>query len=969
MALTDQQIDLIFTEGVDTKTDDKIATKLSVLENANVGQKLTVNKRFGFDELDKKIVNAAAYGEVSPIIEGEVLFTHKDKLGILNKDIVAVYSDQNTDKWFLPGEQAMNVEISIESIDLPHVAGTSRGLQAVEGPNDILIVGNYISLAGEFKSSAIRKNKNDGTIIPINRIESSTEKTDSSRLARIDDKVYVISKDSTTNQIYAYDATAYSSSTPTLPMISDAHATCVFEVFVENGKLLVIYTELAGKLKVVAFDSALTVLNTFVHTTETRTIIGGASITWSATLSGYALFYYSFGTPNFYFNAITLNSSLVLSGSITSENRGSLFDATIPPHVTSSLNMENGNVKAYFESKITGADFRLNGNEYNGTLFTSIGGLNGTRLVARSFLLNNKINIPIRLTTGASERAILVDDAFSPICSLSIDLESVDMMGLGIYSSSVGIPLGVSQYGSSLINLKTSTFSGSSPKEIHDSTFFSNGGGFAFDGATFSECGFLAPPVYIGIAASVGAGNVPTGTHSYALTFSFVDFSGNVYESAPVVTDEIVLATPKSVNVSLGIIPSRRSDDVNFARLYRRDDGIYKLVSEKSFAEVIATGVITDNRTSVVDQPTLYTTGGVLENDPPPPMNVFTTHGDRVFGINEERPVEIYFTKKFQQGEGIHFSSFLYFSANDNKNKNYERCVALGSLDDKLAILKNQSLYAVFGDGPNALGVGAFSEPRLISTDVGCRDARSVVNTSEGLMFMSSKGFYLLSRSLEVSYIGADVEAFNNEEITSAVLLPKTNQVKFTTRNGVMLVYSYLTAQWSWATNYNAQGAVLWKNALTHLKVNGSVRKESSSFLDIATPITQKIGTSWIKLNGIQGMQRIKRLMLVGDFKSTHKVLVKIYYDFEQYAWEEKTIIPRPSGYNTTVKPDINTIYTGANDGVYQFEIQLSRQKCQAIKVEISDFDHTGESFTLTGMSLLVGIKKGLNKLTNNKQF
>jgi hypothetical protein len=368
-------------------------------------------------------------------------------------------------------------------------------------------------------------------------------------------------------------------------------------------------------------------------------------------------------------------------------------------------------------------------------------------------------------------------------------------------------------------------------------------------------------------------------------------------------------------------------------------------------------------------QPTLYTTGGILENDPPPPCNIFTTHGDRVFCVNEERPVEIYFSKKVQAGEGIHFSSFLYFSVNENKNATYERVTGLGSLDDKLIVFKKHSIFAVFGDGPNALGVGSFSEPKLISTDVGCRDARSIVSTSEGLMFMSSKGIYILTRSLEVVYVGADVEAFNSKEITSALLLPNLNQVRFTTRNSIAITYSYLTQQWSWQTNYESQHALIWKNIFTHLKSNGLIKRENTGFLDNSTVITQKIGIGWVKLNGIQGYQRIYRVMFVGDFKSTHKVRAKVYYDFENYAWEEIVITPRPSGYNTTSKPNTDDIHNGGNDGIYQFEIQLSRQKCQAFKIEISDFDQIGESFSLSGVSMIVGVKRGLNKLASNKKF
>jgi len=52
------------------------------------------------------------------------------------------------------------------------------------------------------------------------------------------------------------------------------------------------------------------------------------------------------------------------------------------------------------------------------------------------------------------------------------------------------------------------------------------------------------------------------------------------------------------------------------------------------------------------------------------------------------------------------------------------------------------------------------TEPSLIPTDTGTINPRSIVLTPMGIMYQSEKGIYLLDRSLQVSYIGADVEAY-----------------------------------------------------------------------------------------------------------------------------------------------------------------------------------------------------------------
>ena len=79
----------------------------------------------------------------------------------------------------------------------------------------------------------------------------------------------------------------------------------------------------------------------------------------------------------------------------------------------------------------------------------------------------------------------------------------------------------------------------------------------------------------------------------------------------------------------------------------------------------------------------------------------------------------------------------------------------------------------------------------------------------EGLMFKSSKGIYLLSRALELKYIGADVEAYNAFDVTSAQLIPTVYEVRFTLTNGVCLVHDYYVDQWSVYTNIAAVDATM----------------------------------------------------------------------------------------------------------------------------------------------------------------
>jgi hypothetical protein len=976
MSVDKQELSFVFNEGVDTKTNDKIATKFSVLENSYIGTRGTPQKRNGFDQLTNTLFTS-----------GEQLVTNKDSLGVITPNLFATRNTDSATGWASDYSTytVSNINTTHIDVNLPFNNGTSpAGMQVAQGANDDVIAFNGTREVSPgvffYTSSFARRNRLDGSLIRKSVYDqTSSSRFDGCCVVALSGKVYWILKNGTS--VDAYDVSANANTYSSTNLTSSANALKFMQAYVENNLIFLIFVNGSGKLVINSYNSSLILQNSFTHTTETQTVSGGFSISWNPTRALYGVFYQCDDPTNFFVitKSIYLTSSLALSGSIVFANhaRGSLQEFL---KVTSCYNPISLEIFAIFDNEISGTLLK----ESTPTTLTTILTATRTRLCSQAFLLNgspyvaiDKLSyVDLTATNFAFPpiyRSVLLDYRGFYSAMISTDHAAFSMFCLGAAYGNV-LPISTGQNGFSLVNIIKSNFQNSSPKEILDNSVVFNSGGFSFDGYSFSELGFLSPPIAASIS-STGSTGVPAGTYQYSIIYKYVDLSGNVFYSAPYTSDlvlKITIATAKNIQFNIfPYTPTRKVSGVTI-EVYRNSltDVVYKKVGSvavdpSSSSAIVFTDAIADNSSSE----TLYTTGGILENDPPPVANIFCLHSDRVFCVNEERPTDIYFSKQSVPGEGIHFSSFLYFSALESPNGNFQRVTALGSLDDKLIIFKNNSIYAVFGDGPNNLGVGSFSAPKLVIPDVGCRDARSVVNTSDGLMFMGAKGIYLLGRSLEVSYVGADVEQFNSQEITSATYLPNINQVRFTTRSGVCLVFSSYYKQWSWFTNYDSQHSVNWKESFTHLKSSGAVRVESTGYLDIASPITLRCVIAWIKVKGIQNLQRITRFSFVGDYKSTHKVLAKISYDYENYSWQDVTVIPLSSGYNTTVKPLINSIYAGVNNGTYEFEIQLSRQKCEAFRIEISDFDQTGESFSMTGMSLILGIKKGLNKLTSNKKF
>ena len=166
----------------------------------------------------------------------------------------------------------------------------------------------------------------------------------------------------------------------------------------------------------------------------------------------------------------------------------------------------------------------------------------------------------------------------------------------------------------------------------------------------------------------------------------------------------------------------------------------------------------------------------------------------------------------------------------------------------------------------------AFSVPQVLAADVGCVSPESVASTPAGILFKSEKGICLLSRSLEVSYLGAPVEAFNDLTITSAVPVPARSQVRFSTLEGPTLVYDYLFNQWA-TWSYSARHALMFGSVYTALRDDSSVwQEEAGRYDDAGIPILLRAQTAWIKLADVQGFGRVYRAGLLRSEEHTSEL-------------------------------------------------------------------------------------------------
>jgi hypothetical protein len=537
---------------------------------------------------------------------------------------------------------------------------------------------------------------------------------------------------------------------------------------------------------------------------------------------------------------------------------------------------------------------------------------------------------------------------------------------------------------------------------------------FNSDNSRLTEHGFLQSPDTLYIHTE---GMVSTGTghpfnngdnYLYRACYRFEDSEGNIHRSglSPQLTVSLN-ANYQNIDIIIPMLNlTYKYEFSTFIELYRTiDDGtLFYKVSDLAVnsSTVFASRNFllynyiklkdTTPDSSLQDNELLYTTGGVLENTPIGAASIMESYKNRVFlGGLEEQPNRLLFSKISNNFVPVEFNDSLTVEVPEPGGK----LVALKRMDDKLIIFKERAIYFITGEGPNNLGEqNDFIEPQLITSDLGCKFTNSVAFMPKGLMFMSQKGIYLLTRALGLEYIGAPAEDYRDLTITKTTVVSKKDEVRFLASDGPTVIYNYFLDMWYTSGVTRGSSSTLIKNDYYLANFKDQVFKQTSttaSFGGSMVPI--KLETGWLSFAGVQGFQRVYRMLLLGEYKSPHKLQIKIAYDYDD-VWKQEKIVDvagytesysygapttgteatygDPSGTSTAIA------YGGKDNTQYQIRLNFAKQKCEAIKIQIvevegsnssGDAESAGPGFTLSNLSFIVGTKDGDFRIKQSRTF
>lgn len=356
----------------------------------------------------------------------------------------------------------------------------------------------------------------------------------------------------------------------------------------------------------------------------------------------------------------------------------------------------------------------------------------------------------------------------------------------------------------------------------------------------------------------------------------------------------------------------------------------------------------------------IYTQGDVLEDEIPPASIGLTAYRGRIVTIDHTRRV-LRFSKGLIPGERARFSDDFTLEMPFDAE-------AIHDLDGQCIVFGRNEIGVFSGDGPNDTGGGdEFGTIQVFATDLGCIDSRSIVKGPSGLMFQSPAGIYLLSRSLDVSYIGDRVRdtLVTYPVITSAIQHPTDTCVIFSANKsdgsaGVRLVYNYRFDRWSVDTV--VAGSAITSQAVVGTNVyiltaDGSIYVEDSTTgLDDGVWVQSKLTFASDKPAGAQAQHRFRCIGVLGSRTSLCNISVDISYDDEAGTTETKT-------------------FTDSSvDAILDLQFYPARQLARSFRVSVYDATPTsgtvttGRGVTFSGLGLTVGSYANINRLPSTRR-
>ncbi len=796
--------------------------------------------------------------------------------------------------------------------------------------------------------------------------------------------------------------------TPTDIGIQVTSLTTGYDGYVVNNKLYLAWSDVAPAIKVSYLDHTLIASTPVTIPTLQAKYMSVTADSTTPTPTIWLAFWDS-ANSNLYAAARSSTLAEVLAptvltnsasiDAVTSVATNSILTTYYQTHNTYSFS----SVRTDFVSTVTCTDA--------GTVGTPAVMLRGVALASKAFILNSTQYVMV-VYGGVFQPTYFLSDSLG---NLSAKLAysnaggypaSEVLPGANIFNSSVQIGYlykdlltsvnktqGVANvdgiYSQTGINLVTWGLNDAPmpPAEIGNNLHLGGAFLWMYDGTRPVEHNFHVWPEDIAVTTSTTGGSLADQTYFYQVTYEWTDAQGNIHRSAPSVPVKQVTSGGGTSTNTLQIPTLRLTYKTGASKvrivIYRWSTGQENYYQITSVTSPLLNNTAVDSvsyadtasDSAILGNQLIYTTGGVVENIAYPAVDAITLFKSRLVIIDAEDKNLLWFSKQVIESVPVEPSDLftIYIAPTAGAQGSTGVNTAISAMDDKLIIFKRNAIYYITGTGPDNTGANDdFSEPNYITSTAGCTNPQSIVFMPQGLMFQSDKGIWLLSRDLSTTYVGAPVEQYNSAKVVASVNVPGTNQVRFTLDTGITLVYDYFFGQWGTFTGIPATTSTLYQNLHTFVNDLGAVYQETpGAYLDGSSPVLMSFTTGWMNLAGLQGFERAYFFYILGTYITPHKLNVGIAYDYDPSIVQSNLITPDNYSppFGLEPGPFGSGDPYGGSPNVEQWRVFLQTQKCQSFQITVSEvFDPSfgtiaGAGLTLSGLNLVVGIKKGYTTL------
>lgn len=984
MALQKQNVSIVFQQGIDTKTDPNqvIAGKLLELENVVFTTAMEFNKSAGYQKLADidTGINVATFKNELVAFDGSTLQSYSPSTEtLINKgNIVSV--DLGTSPIYRAASGQTQEDSAFNSLGVylyvwqDSVNGPQYIVVSSSTGNQLITATNLVSTAVKVKAWAL------GVYLIITYIDTATN-----HLRYITINCNTLAVGSPTDLSTVVNA-----------------SNRFYDGVVLGNKLFLSFngSDGGGAIRSTTLDRFLNQGPTNVQGGESVTNCIGvfADITlnqvWVAYFNGTNIRYFVLNSgvsavlaPT---NAVLGVSNILNINGYASNGSGKLFYQTQNTYSYSSTRTD-------FVSYVTATNAGVVG---TATVF-----LRSVGLISKTFIYNSINYFVVAYTSSLQPTYFVVDQNAHLIAKIAylngggyaatgflnnVNAISTTQFEFAYLFKDLLTTQSGTVYTQTGVNSATINFQA---QDLYETVDLGNNlninGGFlwAYDGYGPVEQNFHIYPEDLGYTSSSASTGLFAGTHNYIALYEWTDNQGNIFKSGygnPLVVTNAFATSGITVNIpTLRLTAKQNTRSLVSITLYRDaptvQTGIFYKVSSITSPKLndvtIDSVQITDGSqdAAIIGNELLYTTGGVVQNTGGQAGVSVANYNSRLIIVSAENRSGFFYSKLVLQGVPVEMAEEFF----QNVDPRFGDLQAAAIMDDKLVLFRENNLTYVTGLGPDAAGNNNDYRETFITAPVGSSNPNSIIFTPEGLMFQSNKGIWLLGRSLESVYIGADVEAYNSYTITSARLIPNSTQVRFTLNSGIALVYDYYYKQWNVFTNVDAAGSTIFGDLFTYITPSGTIlQEEPGNYTINGQPIFMSLKTGWLSMAGFQGFQRAYGAYIKAKFKTPHKLYVGIAYDFNPSIVQSAIISPTDL-VNTNYGNDPvygSTQYYGGNDLTEQYLVSFDRQKCQSVQITIQEALDTsnpvyGAGLVLEAIGLLIGTKSSYPRLPPNKSI